>query len=82
MYLHSCKLHMDGRGRLRPVRLCWDLRFPLGAVLWPFRTVPGCEVCLVWVHRLSFGFLLENVIFSSLCEKRRITVLLLSEGLL
>lgn len=42
----------------------------------------GCVVCLAWVHHFSFGFLLENVIFNLLHEKKGIILLLLLEDLL
>lgn len=42
----------------------------------------GSRLCSEWVPHFSFGFLLENVIFNLLWEKKRILVLLLLEGLL
>lgn len=54
---------------------------------------PGCRALVLlnstgagcswaWVLHFSLGFLFESVIFSSLCEKERIVLLLLLEGLL
>lgn len=56
--------------------------FLLGAVLWPIWTKPGVCGLFSVGPSFSFGFLLENVIFNLLCEKKRIIVLLLLEGLL
>lgn len=58
---------------------CWDSRL----LCFDFpEQYQGGVVCLAWVHHFSFGFLLENVIFNLLCEKKRMIVLLLLEGLL
>lgn len=42
-------------------------------------TRAGCS--WVWILHFSLGFLLESVIFNSLCEEERIVLLLLLEGL-
>lgn len=71
---------MEGEGP--PCAALLGLAFPLGGRASALPNSTRVRGLFSVGPSLSFEFLLENVIFSSLCEKRRITVLLLSEGLL
>lgn len=73
---------MDRRGRLvLPCVALLGLAFPLGGRALALPNSTRVRGLFSVGLSLFVGFLSENVIFNSLCEKR-ITVLLLSEGLL